>query len=204
MSLLYENLLELYSQTAPELGWARTFGVIIFLLVFLVFLLLPGAAFAYAVIRLIHYRRKAGKIGSTKLSNLGKIKEGYRRARGTVVAREKLLRSPLTSTSCVYYRFKVEEYRGGAKNAQWWSVVNDCDWIDIAITDPNGEAEVELDEAEVVLKSAECIQSNVFNDPPTRLERVMSERHGKSTSGWFFNKSMRYSEEVISRGSVDA
>ena len=91
------------------------------------FLLLPLGGVLYAAYKLVGYRRKARLVNDTKQSRIESLREGYRRIKGTIVAREKVLRSPLNNTRCVYYRFKVED-RSFTLRGQLLNAFDDYSW----------------------------------------------------------------------------
>ncbi|HEY7158237.1 MAG TPA: GIDE domain-containing protein [Gemmataceae bacterium] len=156
----------------------------------------------------IRTQRRSAVLAETPFSKVERLGRGPRqlcKVRGRVFAQEELIRSPLSRRDCVYYRFTVQEQRThhskhGA-HTTWVNVVDDKQSIAVHLEDDTGAVSVPLDEAEVVLKSAQSQKSGMFNDPPERLRRLLSERYGRSTKGLLFNKSMRYTESVLEDGA---
>ncbi len=156
----------------------------------------------------VRMKRRAQLIAELKLSDVAKLRPGVRKIRGRVRAHEDLLRSPMTKRDCAYYHFLVEEQhthhtggRHGGTTTHWVAVVNDRQWVSLTIEDETGDVDVWIDEAEVVLKSAERESSGMFNSPPERLRRLIENRYGRSTQGLLFNKTMRFSESVLEDGA---
>jgi hypothetical protein len=170
-----------------------------------------GALFAsIPVVFGVLCHRRAAAIAAMRLTRIAKLRSGAAKVKARVVARERLLRSPLGGRPCVYYRFVVEEIRthttsfGQGRSSQgtyFDTVVDDAQAIDVVLEDATGEADVELERADVTLQSERTEHSGVFNSPPERLRRVLQERYGRSTRGLLFNKSMRSTETVLEDGA---
>lgn len=156
----------------------------------------------------IRAQRRVAALTETPFSKVGRLGRGPRqlcKVRGRVFAQEELIRSPLGRRDCVYYRFVVQEQRThhsqhGA-HTTWVNVVDDKQSIAVHVEDDTGAVSVPLDEAEVVLKSAQAQKSGMFDDPPERLRRLLAERYSRSTKGLLFNKTMRYTESVLEDGA---
>jgi HEAT repeat protein len=156
----------------------------------------------------IRTQRRSAALAETpfsKVERLGRGPQQLCKVRGRVFAQEELIRSPLSRRDCVYFRFVVQEQRThhskhGA-HTTWVNVVDDKQSIAVHLEDDTGAVRIPLDEAEVVLKSAQSQKSGMFNDPPERLRRLLEERYGRSTKGLLFNKSLRYTESVLEDGA---
>jgi hypothetical protein len=146
-------------------------------------------------------RTRRDQVAGAKMCTVAELKEGPAKMRGRIVAQERLLQSPLSREPCVYYRFVVEEqhssYNGRTHTTYWVTVIDDAQSIDVTVQDRTGEIDLDLRRAEVMVNSSASLQSGTFNSPPPRIERLLHERYGKSTHGWLFNKTMRYSETVL-------
>jgi hypothetical protein len=153
----------------------------------------------------LRFRKRRTAIAGTREYAVAHLRPGPAKVKGRVVAREPLLRSPMSRSDCVYYHFTVAEQRttrhGRHVSTYWHEIVSDRRSIDVAIDDGSGEVDVVLEGAEVVLESAAHLHSSLFNDPPERLRRLLAERYGQSTKGWFFNKTLQFKEAVLEEGA---
>ncbi len=172
---------------------ALAFGIPFFLLS-----ILGIGALGFLVVR---FRKRLSQISDTKLARIGKLREGTRRVKGRILAREELLSSPLEARECVYYRLRVDEQRtvthGRSVRTVWHTVIDETETIDVVVKDETGEATVSLDQAEVVLRDVKFTFSSILKDPPARLQRHLREKHGRSHKEAWFNKTMRYTETVL-------
>jgi hypothetical protein len=159
----------------------------------------------------VYFHRRAAAIGAMRITRIANLRSGIAKIKARVLARERLLRSPLSGQPCVYYRFTVEEARSGGyygakgqPNTYTYreTVIDDAQAIDVLLEDETGQADVDLQAAEVTLKSEQTRHSGLFHDPPERLKRVLQERYGKSTRGLLFNKSMSYTELFLQDGAT--
>lgn len=186
---------------------------IIFPLIFLFIIVVFFGGIATALLLyLMRLKKRMKVIGDTPLSKVGELREGLGKVRGQVLGLEKPLISPLSKTPCVYYRLKVEEQRsrtishgphGGTHRQNYWhAVVDDKQAVRCAIEDQTGRANVELLEAEMVLDTSAHETSGMLRDAPPELREWLWEQHGYSTKGLLFDKTVRYSEQIIQQGDV--
>ncbi|MBI5496306.1 MAG: hypothetical protein HY904_14890 [Deltaproteobacteria bacterium] len=177
-----------------------------FLLVFSVVMLFAAAV---SVARARRGFRRADRMEETPTTRLADAREGLIEVSGTVRGAEELLVSPLTDRRCVYYRFIVSERRArpAARNGRptvesaWERLLDDRRSILCRLEDEGAVVELELQGAEVFLQGRVHAESGTFHDPPEALERLLNLRYGKSARGLLFNRSLRYSEDVITEGA---
>jgi hypothetical protein len=147
--------------------------------------------------------RRAGLIEHAPPAKAGNMGPGLAKLTGQVVAIAGTVDGPLTNTPCVYYRFKVEEkvtqYHGHGASSHWKTIVNDVQSRACAVQDESGIVGVNLREAELLLEPDAQAKSGFLNDAPPALERTLA-RYGKTSKGWIFNKTMRYTETRIDEG----
>lgn len=184
------------------------------LLIAVVFLIIGGVV--VAVLLVMRHRaaqRVAAIEGATKY-DVAALPLGYGKASGRVVALEQQLVSPLSRTDCVFFHFKVEEQhtrtvtspgphgRGTTTRTEtyWVTVITDKQAINCALEDKTGAAWLDILDAETVLESSGHLHSGLFTSAPKHLERTLQRNYGYSPKGWFFNKSLRYTEVVLSDG----
>lgn len=158
-------------------------------------------------------KRVASIEGATKY-DVAALPQGYGKASGRVRALEQQLVSPLSRTDCVFFHFKVEEQhtrtvtspgphgRGTTTRTEtyWVTVITDKQAINCAIEDKTGAAWLDILDAETVLESSGHLHTGLFSNAPKHLERTLQRNYGYSPQGWFFNKSLRYTEVVLSDG----
>jgi phosphatidylglycerophosphatase A len=179
--------------------------------VIVLFGLIFGGALAFFAFK-AHKRLKL--IEAAPLCKAEELIAGLAKMKGKIVALDEddLLTSPMTKTTCVYYRFLVQEertrtvtsYQNGRNVTRteryWHTVVDDIQSVPSAVQDKTGEAHVDLVVAELTLKAMQAT-SGTFNSVPASLERTLQKRYGVSGKGLIFNKNMRYTESVIEPGA---
>ena len=154
---------------------------------------------------LVYFARKNGKmarlIRETPTSKIAELKEGLVEVKGHVRPLSEPLESPLSKRSCVYYQFKVQERRrrhtGKSTSHYWVTVINDEQSVPCLVEDETGAAEVALLEANLVLDTDTRMRSGFFNDASPELEQTLNQRYGRSSRGFIFNRTMRYTETVL-------
>jgi len=127
------------------------------------------------------------------------LPEGTRaRVVGTVAAGETLT-APLTGRPCVAYVAIVEERVSSGKSSRWVERIREVRHLPFTIDDGTGRAIVDPGQSKLLLEMDATSRSGVFDDA-TPAEAAFLGRHGVSGTGWFLNRSMRYTEGVITPG----
>lgn len=111
--------------------------------------------------------------------------------------------SPLTGRACAYYEAIVEEYRSSGKRGSWYRIIHERQGQDFLLDDGHGTARVSMAGAAVALVKDAHFRSGLFQDATPVLDEFLA-RHGRSSQGWLFNKSLRYREGVIEPGELVA
>jgi hypothetical protein len=186
---------------------------IIAIVVPLVLLLIGGVICIVCCFMAYAKHRRVKLLADTPLSMVEDLEPGIGKTNGEAVALEDPLVSPMTKTECLFFDFRVEEERtrtvrdtdahGRTRTRTeryWETIVHDRQCVRTAVEDETGQAEVNLEEAEIVLKSAARTQSGTFNSPPASLEKTLRARYGTSTKGLLFNRKLRYTEALITEG----
>ena len=107
------------------------------------------------------------------------------------------LKSPFTSKKCVYYRYKVQEYRRQGKHSRWVTVLSGEDSVHFSLEDATGRVLVNPKGARVDVPVTYSFRSGSRKDPPKEVQHFLKS-HGRSHEGFFgFNKKMRYTEHYI-------
>ena len=110
------------------------------------------------------------------------------------------LEAPLTSRPCAYFEVKVEERQSSGRSSHWETIVQTMESQEtIFVEDDSGKALVTLAAPQVVLHMDTHLESGFLNDASPRLEAFLA-RHGHSSEGWVFNKTIRYTEGVLEEG----
>jgi len=159
---------------------------------------------ALVIYRALHNGRRARLIARTAALEVNRLDDGPAKVRGHAVALSGALTAPLSGQACIYYRFRAEEQRRHAGphggGAYWKTVVDDAQSVPCGVDDGTGIAAVRLDEAELILARDREARSGFWNSAPPELEAMLRQRYGRSSQGWIFNKTMRYSETLIEEG----
>jgi hypothetical protein len=187
-------------------------GVIFPLLFLLIIVVFFGAIVAFLLFNISRLKKRMKAIGDTPLSQVGELREGLGKVQGQILGQDEPLISPLSQTPCVYYRFKVEEQRtrtvssgprGGAHTHTYWHpVIDDKKAVRCSIEDQTGRVDVKLLAAEMVLDTSAHERSGMLRDAAPELKEMLWKTYGYSTKGILFNKSVRYSEQIIQEGDV--
>lgn len=180
-------------------------------------LIIPGVIFlvgagitAALIVGFVKARNRMKLIEAAPMCKAEELITGMAKMRGKIMAidEDDLLVSPLTQTTCVYYKFVVEEQRtrtvrsGNTVRTEtyWHPVITDIQAVPSTVRDKTGDAVVDLKEAEIVLSQGQQLRSGTFNNAPAGLERRLNKLYGFSSKGLIFNKALRYSEMVIEEG----
>lgn len=167
------------------------------ILIFAVIAIAGGAALVY--FGRIQLARLA-RIRDTETTNARDVTSGFVEVKGIVEASD-LVTSPFQSVPAVFVRWSVEEYRSRGKSSSWVTVLSGIEARDFWIRDDSGRVRVPSGSIKPVLylTGKNTTSSGTFSAPPEHIEAFLG-RHGRSSSGWIFNKSMRYIEECIQPG----
>jgi hypothetical protein len=167
-----------------------------------------SAGMIYGAVRA---RKRIATIQGAVLCEADQLRSGMAKMRGRIMAIDErdLLVSPLSRTTCVFFKFVVEERRtrtvstgkGGTRTETYWvPVITDVQAVPCTVRDSTGDAVIDLAEAEIVLSHGQQTQSGMFNSASAGLERRLNDLYGFSSRGLIFNKSLRYTEMVIEEG----
>lgn len=112
-----------------------------------------------------------------------------------------LLQTPFSGRHAVWCRITVQELRSSGRNTYWHTILTEVDGRVFMVDDGSGQMGRVLPQgANVILDSHNIASSGTFNDAAPHLDAFLQSRGLKSTSWLGFNKSMRYSEEVLGPG----
>ena len=117
------------------------------------------------------------------------LAELYGKARKTV-----LLKSPLTQTECVLYKYLVEEYRRSGKSGHWVTIAKgDSFYSPFWLDDATGRIMVFPKGAELVMPSDYRFSTGLGRSLPENLMAFM-DSNGISYRGWLAVRRLRFTE----------
>ena len=149
------------------------------------------------------HRRKLRKAPRLPIAE---VKEGQlAKVAGTLrLAEEPALEAPLSGRPCAFFEVEVEERQSSGKSSHWVTIIKEYESQQrIFVEDETGKALVTLMAPEVVLTMDAHYESGFLNDASPRLTAFLM-RHGHSSEGWVFNKTIRYKEGVLEPGELVA
>jgi len=114
------------------------------------------------------------------------------------------LTAPLCGLPCACYETKVEQRKSSGKSSYWATIASESDYAaELCLEDGSGTALVTLTLPQLVIKMDQHFRSGTFNDATPELEAFLA-RHGESSTGWVFNKTLRYKEGLFEEGETVA
>ena len=139
-------------------------------------------------------------ISDIPTSKVRSIAMGLVELSGKVVgANGRILKSPFTASNCVYYRYKIEEYRSNGKSSSWVTVRKGEMGELFYLKDDTGMVLVDPKGAKVDIPSDNDINSGIGNSPSSTVLSFLSAQK-LSHRSLFFNKRMRYTEYFLAPG----
>jgi hypothetical protein len=109
-----------------------------------------------------------------------------------------MLQTPFSGRYAVWCRITVQELRSSGRNTYWHTILTEVDQRHFLVDDGSGQlARIIPQGANVILDAQNVASSGTFNDAAPHLDAFLMSRGLKSTGFFGFNKSMRYSEEVL-------
>ena len=103
----------------------------------------------------------------------------------------------------MYYVAIVEEKRSTGRSSYWKTIITESEGVPFVLEDPTGRAIVDPNNAQVALDFDGKSSSGSFHDA-TLVQEAFLAKYGKKSSGWVFNKSLRYREAMIEIGETVA
>ncbi|MBW2999104.1 E3 ubiquitin ligase family protein [Candidatus Woesearchaeota archaeon] len=112
-------------------------------------------------------------------------------------AEKKVLKSPFSNKDCVYYKYKVEEYRRSGKHSRWVTLKKDEDRVHFFLKDNTGKVLVDSTGANVEIPKDFQFRSSLGKDPPLAVKNFLKKQNMNFESLFGMNKTMRYTEYFI-------
>jgi hypothetical protein len=104
--------------------------------------------------------------------------------------------APLSRRACAYYRAVVEQILEDSRK----TIIDTSDFLPFFwLEDESGRARVELGSPTVILSMDAHFSSGFLADARPHVEEFLAA-HDQSSTGWVFNKSLRYREGVLEEG----
>ena len=143
---------------------------------------------------------------NTETSDVGALTEGPCEVQGQIDSVGSPLISPWTQQQCVYYDFQVEERRsrrsGNTTSTYWTDYITDLQTQPFTVSDQTDSVEINPGEADFRVRTDARERSGFGDDASSELQTLLKNRYGASTQGWVFNKTLRYSENVMAVGDT--
>lgn len=112
-----------------------------------------------------------------------------------------MLVAPFTHGPCVYWEWKVEEWKKRGKNHQWVTVASDRSKLPFGLRDDTGVALVDPEDADMPAPTHARYGSGWGKDPPASVMDDLA-KVGISHENWLgMNKRMRFSEGRLVEGT---
>ncbi len=147
---------------------------------------------------LINYR-KYHLIQKTETSNINMVYNGFYEVKGKIVPVGEKLTSPFTEKQCVYYHFTIEQKQSHGKHSKWVKLIDDKRSAGFGIDDGTGMAIIDMNNADVQIRTDAKGSSGMFNSADEREQAVL-QKYGESNKVWIFEKSMKYTEKFLEPG----
>jgi hypothetical protein len=158
------------------------------------------AGIFFFVVGLKSFMRKR-LIENIPTSKVRSVAMGLAEIYGEVVPSEgRILKSPFTDRECVYYKYKIEQWRQGNKGRGHWATVRHGERGEhFFIKDETGFMLVDPAGANVDIKTDTMMTSGSMGNPNDSVKAFLDSVNF-DYKGLIFNKSLRYTEYFISPG----
>ncbi|MEM7825743.1 MAG: GIDE domain-containing protein [Candidatus Aenigmatarchaeota archaeon] len=152
------------------------------------FLFIEGVSF---------YKRKR-LIEDIPRSKIRSIAMGLVEVYGEVIpAKRMILRSPLTNSTCVYYKLVIKEEKTSGKRRVWVTVKNEEKRTYFYIKDETGLVLVDPNGAEIDVPAKFEFDSYFGKDPPNFVKKYLLANNIEYKDFFGINKNMRFYEYYI-------
>lgn len=142
--------------------------------------------------------RQKKMIEDTPTSKVRSIAMGHVEVYGKAVPiKDKILKSPFSSSDCVYYKFTIEEYRRSNKNSHWVTIKSGEEGNHFYLKDDTGKVLIDPNKAEVDIPADMVYRSGIGHEPPKPVMSFLKKSNLTHESFIGFNKTMRYTEYYI-------
>lgn len=140
------------------------------------------------------YRRRR-LVADTPTSKVRSLAMGTIELQGDAKAKERdLLESPITNTSCVLYRYEVEEYRESGDDSRWVTVDSGREVRPFHLDDGTGDVLVDPEGADLRLPRDARIRAEGFDELPEPAQEFVRENDEVDVQDGWFTDDRRYTE----------
>lgn len=163
---------------------------------------IPALIFGFMLFSFVKTYKLKKLIQNTPTSKIGFLKSGFVEICGKILAQDQMITAPIKGTHCVYYDFRIEEWKRSGKHHRWVAVVKDKQHTPFWIQDETGRALIKIEEAETLFDEDSKIGSGGTLDAstPESLLDAIAQKYGYNRKGWLFDKKIRYRESVLEAG----
>ncbi|MEM5869618.1 MAG: GIDE domain-containing protein [Candidatus Aenigmatarchaeota archaeon] len=149
----------------------------------------------------IHYFKKKRLIEDIPTSKIRSIAMGLVEIYGKVVPiKDRILKSPLTQTECVYYKYLIEELKKSEESSKWVIIKVGENGTYFYLQDETGSVLVDPKWAEIDLVATFTFESGPGKDPPESVKSFLEANNIRSKDFFGMNKTMRFREFCIRPG----
>jgi hypothetical protein len=166
------------------------------LVFFAIFLVLGGIIYFFA----FYFLRIKHLIQNTPTSKIRSIAMGFAEVWGKVIPFDKngLLTSPFSKEKCVYYKYRIQEYRSSGKNSSWVTIKKGVEKKLFFIEDETGRILVDPTKAYIDISRDNTFNSGLGQDPPYTVIQFLKSQNIRFEGPIFgINKRMRFIESFI-------
>jgi hypothetical protein len=138
--------------------------------------------------------RIRGKLAAITVVPVGRATEGRLGVEGRARALETRL-APFSGRAVIGFRVTVEQ-----ENDDSWTTLLDVSEVgDFEVEDEAGHALVRAACGHLLLKEESRSRNGLLTSAPPAVEELL-QRHGQSSRGWVFEKSLRWTEYLLEAG----
>lgn len=137
-------------------------------------------------------------IVSTPTSKIWDLHKGLVEIYGEVVPSEKgTMISPITQKECVYYKYKIQEYRSSGKTGHYVTISQGEEHRLFYLQDLTGLVLVDSKDAKIEIFNKYKITTGFFKNIPVSVIPFLEKNNIKYKFPFFGNKNMRFEEQTI-------
>jgi hypothetical protein len=138
--------------------------------------------------------RIRGKLADIKVVPVGRATEGRLGIEGRARALE-TRPAPFSGRPVIGFRVKVEQ-----EDDDGWSTLLDVSELgDFEVEDPTGRALIKAAHGHLLLQEEGRWKNGLITSVPPAVEKLL-QRHGQSSRGWVFEKTLRWTEYLLEAG----
>ena len=140
-------------------------------------------------------------IQRTPTSKVRSVAVGQVELKGQAEIEPAPLHSPFANAECVFYTYKIEEYKKRGKNSSWVTIRTGSSSDPFRLRDETGAITIFPAKAELHLNVDEKYQTSPFSiSDDERVFKAGLERLGISPTGFLFERKLRCSETYVRPG----